>query len=90
MTKLEQLLKSLLDTLPFNGEKLKMSLWVALYAFLSALLPDVMPWPAQAPAPATLGFAGILSALTGYYHKVLKDKFDLFKRYGNSKSWPNA
>ena len=66
------LLTQALNTLPFNGEKLKLALWVALLSFLQVLsgLDFGISLDPEISLPISLVAAGAFIV-----HKVLKRKF---------------
>ena len=73
---LANLLTKLLNTLPFNGDKTKLALWVALLAFIQVQTGIDLGFgiPADAVLPVS-----IASAVAFLLHKLLKKKVGLDK-----------
>lgn len=68
-------LRQLLDSLPFNGQKLKLSGWFLLLSQLPLLFPGVDLMVILQAILANPTKSGIIAALVAALHKFLKTKY---------------
>lgn len=72
---MNKVVKKILDLLPFNGEKLKISLWWLVFTGLPQIIPgadiaELLKMIAENPTKS-----GIVAAILALLHKKLKIKF---------------
>lgn len=89
MEKILKILKGLLDKLPFNGDKLKISLIAFVYGVIKVKFPELDLGDLSPEQLLELGAIGVGVAM---FHKWLKSKLPKFPEFlggSENKPWPN-
>lgn len=75
MSKIGQEARKILDLLPFNGNKLRLSGIFTLFSVLGNLVPGLSLMDIVQAILANPTRSGIIAVLVSALHKVLKNKF---------------
>lgn len=75
MDNIGKIARKILDSLPFNGDKLKLSAWFTLISLIPQMIPGVNLIEIIQAILANPTKSGVFAVLVAAIHKVLKAKF---------------